>query len=118
MSLRKAFLPPIIGCLLLYIVLGMMKWDSEGAGLRILATMIGTFGMFVLFLPTTIAGLRNAPHYVGILVLNVVGPFFFGIGWLVALVWACISRQPDPVIVQHVYAQPPPIVTRQDVPNS
>lgn len=65
---------------------------------------------YFFFLPTTIAGLRDCPSYLGILVINVLGSLVIGIGWLVALVWALVERKPQSpqqVLVQNIYHQPP-----------
>ena len=42
------------------------------------------------FLPTIIAVARNHPHKLPIILVNVLGSFLWGIGWVVALVWSLI----------------------------
>jgi len=42
-------------------------------------------------LPTIIALRKNHPHKIPIILVNVIGGLFWGIGWLVALVWCFIT---------------------------
>lgn len=57
------------------------------------------FGLFY-FVPTFIAFVRNAPSKLGVFLLN----FFLGwtfLGWIGALIWACVSKNPVTVIVNN-----------------
>ena len=47
-------------------------------------------GISLFFLPTIIASRVNHPHKVPIVIINILGGLFFGVGWLVALVWSLI----------------------------
>lgn len=42
------------------------------------------------FLPTIIAIGKNHPYKVAIVLLNVVGGLFYGIGWCAALIWCFV----------------------------
>ncbi|MEN8820244.1 MAG: superinfection immunity protein [Abyssibacter sp.] len=59
------------------------------------ATSLSLF--FILFLlplalpPTIIAVVRNHPHKAPIILVNVFGGLFYGLGWVVALVWCFIT---------------------------
>lgn len=48
----------------------------------------------VYFLPIIIAAVRNMRHAVAISVLTVVAGWTF-VGWVVALVWACLDKPPE-----------------------
>jgi hypothetical protein len=48
----------------------------------------------IYFLPVIIAAVRNMRHAVAISVLTVVAGWTF-VGWVVALVWACMDK-PEP----------------------
>lgn len=48
----------------------------------------------VYFLPLIVAAWRNMPNAVAIVVLNVVAGWTF-VGWVVALVWACLDKPPE-----------------------
>lgn len=47
------------------------------------------------FLPVIIAAIRNMRHAVAISVLTVVAGWTF-VGWVVALVWACLDKPLEP----------------------
>lgn len=49
----------------------------------------------VYFLPVIIASVRNMRNAVAISVLTVVAGWTFA-GWVVALVWACMDKPPEP----------------------
>jgi hypothetical protein len=55
------------------------------------------------FLPTIIAALRNSRNILGIFLLNLFLSWT-GIGWIIALIWACTSQPKAP----YVYAYAPP----------
>ena len=42
------------------------------------------------FLPTIIAIRKNHPYKIAIILINIFGGLFYGLGWLVALVWCFI----------------------------
>jgi uncharacterized membrane protein YedE/YeeE len=115
--LFKAFLPPVVVWALvtaIFVIASIMsisegRNDADrvvGGSVFISACAIPLSCLF--FLPTIVAGLRNAPSYAGILLVNVIGSFLFGLGWFVALVWACIDRYQQPVVIQQHFYQPPP----------
>lgn len=55
------------------------------------------FGGYLL--PSIIAAIRNAPSFIGILILNIFAGWTF-IGWVIALIWASINKDPvAPVII-------------------
>lgn len=56
------------------------------AMLTLLIFVVMIFGG--LFLPTIIARYRKHNNLGAIFVTNLVGMFFFGIGWIIALVWS------------------------------
>ena len=55
------------------------------------------FGLLMLlllplaFLPTILALKNNHPYKVAIILINILGGLFWGLGWLVALVWCFIT---------------------------
>ncbi len=106
--LFKAFLPPGIACILWYGFLTLMRWDSEGMGMLFLGVVFAPPVFLFLFLPTLIAAFRRAPRYAAIVVLNVIGSWFFGLGWIAALIWALVDKKSELVVVQHIYQSPPP----------
>lgn len=59
------------------------------------ATSLGLIFVFLLLplalLPTIIAVARNHPHKIPIILVNVLGGLFYGLGWVVALVWCFIT---------------------------
>lgn len=98
--LLRAFLPAAIpsGLLIGVLTLGSVSarmqrhsWEPElPNGLWIIpTTAMVCAGLFLYFLPTTIAALRRSRHYWGILITNTLG-FIWGIPWLIALVWAVL----------------------------
>lgn len=114
--LLKAFLPPLVIILPAEIIVAGAIWDyaQTATGDPSLAIVIlgGAWlvGPSLFFLPTIVAGLRDAPNYWGILTTNVLGSLVIGIGWLAALIWAFIDKRPQPIVVQqHFYrSQSPP----------
>ncbi len=112
----KAFVPPgiVIAPMSLFAVVAVLSptVDSASAGGSLLVAAAVSVAAMMYFLPTTVAALREAPSYVGILIVNTVGGLFL-IGWIAALIWAFVDRQPGPVIVQNIYHGPAP-----QAPNS
>ncbi|KKC98617.1 superinfection immunity protein [Photobacterium halotolerans] len=47
--------------------------------------------IFLFFLPTIIAINKKHPHRIAIIATNLIGGLFWGVGWLIALVW-CLIR--------------------------
>jgi len=43
------------------------------------------------FLPTILALKNNHPHKVAIILVNIFGGLFWGLGWFVALIWCFIT---------------------------
>lgn len=54
------------------------------------------FFVVIAFLPTIIAVTRKHPQTLPIVLVNILGGLFFGLGWLVALVWCFIVPQSAP----------------------
>lgn len=102
----KAFVPPgvVIVPMSLFAIVAILSptVDSGSAGATLFVAVAASVAALVFFLPTTIAGLREAPSYMGILIVNTVGGLFL-IGWIAALIWAFVDRQPVPVVVQNIY---------------
>jgi len=48
--------------------------------------LIGAIGIFLL--PTYIANKKGHPAQTSIMITNIVGGVFYGIGWIIALIWA------------------------------
>lgn len=83
-------------------------------GLGITGLLQSVVFLPLALLPTIIAILKNHPQKIPIILVNVIGGLFWGIGWLVALVWCFITpkematRQGDAVMqnaAQDVAAQ-------------
>lgn len=64
----------------------MNALSDLGAILTLLLFVVMIFGG--LFLPTIIARYRKHNNLGAIFVTNLIGMFFFGIGWIVALIWS------------------------------
>lgn len=47
----------------------------------------------IYFIPTIVAYSRKKSNRVAIFMLNLFAGWFFGIGWIVALVWACTNEK-------------------------
>ena len=45
----------------------------------------------LFFLPTIIAVKKDHPHRIPIILVNILGGLFFGVGWLIALIWCFIE---------------------------
>lgn len=56
-----------------------------GMGLLLLATVV----VCAYFIPTAIAVKRGHPNCLPIVLINIFAGWIYGIGWLVAIVWAC-----------------------------
>ena len=54
-----------------------------------LAAFAGLAAFGIYFLPTLIVIKRRRPNFWGIFVVNLAGSLIFGIGWIIALIWAC-----------------------------
>lgn len=46
------------------------------------------------FLPTLVAICRNHHNTMAIFVMNLLLGWFFGLGWVIALIWACTAVDP------------------------
>ena len=81
----------------------------EGIGQAFTGLIVSIFVLVAVFvavalwlLPTFIAAQRHHPSIMAIAVLNILGSWFLGIGWLLALIWALSnngSRFQAPVVV-------------------
>lgn len=47
--------------------------------------------LIIFFLPAIVAYRGNHPHKFPILIVNIIGGLFFGLGWFIALVWCFIK---------------------------
>lgn len=56
--------------------------------------VVGGVSLFIYFIPSFAAGTRHR-NFNAILVLNIFLGWTF-IGWVIALVWACMDSQKDP----------------------
>ncbi len=45
------------------------------------------------FLPTIIALIKNHPYKIPIIIINVLGGLFWGVGWLISLIWCFITPE-------------------------
>ena len=72
-----------------------------GGGLFVLAFWMIAVGL--AFLPTLIAALRHHPSVGGIFVVNLFLGMFCGLGWVIALAWACSATHVNVAIIR----QPP-----------
>ena len=45
----------------------------------------------IFFLPTIIAIKKQHPHKTAIIICNIIGGLFWGLGWLIAIIWCFIS---------------------------
>ncbi len=54
------------------------------------ALILALIGLAIFVLPTWIAVSKKHPHRTAIAVTNLIGGLVFGIGWLIALIWALI----------------------------
>lgn len=82
--------------------------DKEGTAILggiFLIFVVG--GSFLYFIPSTIAGFRGHPKYLGILITNTLAGMTV-IGWVVALVWS-FNDPPKPQIVNVYPGSPPPL---------
>jgi predicted branched-subunit amino acid permease len=65
-------------------------------------------GFVAFFLPTFVSMRRNHRNHLAIVTLNFVlivvwlwlGSFFFLLGWVIALIWACLAQRRDAVRAQ------------------
>lgn len=74
---------------------------------------IGAVCAVFWMLPSLIAAYRNHPQFMAIWAINVVGAWFVGIGWLVALIWSLVNPAQTAVISLPQQA-PPPLPTPSD----
>lgn len=68
-------------------------WSTTNGPLLIAYAIVFTVLLALYFLPTVVAGLQHRRQLVAIFVLNLVAGWTF-IGWVAALVWACIADSP------------------------
>ncbi len=101
---RKPYVRPLTVMLLLLLLLGLsalMTNRNEAEREQILTCFVlgipiaAAIVCFAL-VPYWIAKSRNHPQRDAIGLLGFIGAFVFGIGWLIALVWAFTARPPDP----------------------
>jgi hypothetical protein len=79
---------------------------NEGIGLLIITLSLGLY-----LLPTFVCCTRAHHQTLAIIVLNIVGGWT-GVGWLIALVWACTAVQsPQPPPERPTPQEKPPIDT-------
>jgi hypothetical protein len=84
--------------------------DRQAKRAWVIIAAVVTTGAIIFFLPTSIAALRGAPSYLGILLVNLIGGPFL-LGWLAALIWSFVDRRAEPAVVQNIYQSSPPTGT-------
>jgi len=72
---------------------------SSGSGMFFVVFLIF---LPIFFLPTIIAFRKNHHQKVAIAIVNVIGGLFYGIGWLIALVWSLIEPREDSPVARSV----------------
>ncbi len=91
---------------------------SEGIGQAFIGLIISVLVLVAVFvgvalwaLPIFIAAKRHHPSLMAIAVLNILGSWVFGIGWLIALIWALSnnSSRAQVVVVNNTPAQAAPV---------
>ena len=71
------------------------------------------FLLAIYFIPTIVAFSRNKNNRTAIFVLNL----FLGwtlVGWIVSLVWACISDKPQTIVMNNSFSENKPIGKTED----
>jgi predicted branched-subunit amino acid permease len=80
-----------------------MRWEGV---MEFLILPVGlVVGFVAFFLPTFVSMRRNHRNHLAIVTLNFVliavwlwlGSFFFFLGWVIALIWACLAQRRDAV---------------------
>lgn len=93
----KVFLGVSLACILMILAI-MIAMQAWGLGHRIESSIplfcYLAFAFYVYFTPTLIAGVREHWNLLAIFVMNFVLGWFGGLGWIIALIWACTSRPP------------------------
>lgn len=64
------------------------------------------FLVWVLCIPGLIAKNKNHPHASVIGILGVVGGLLFFVGWIIALIWACVLPKESDEMVRKIKASP------------
>ena len=58
--------------------------------------LVGILGLVLWLLPTIIAFKIKHPHKIAIMLLNIIGTLFLGLGWIVALIWCFLFQKTTP----------------------
>lgn len=122
MKFGKAFIVPFIlfGLVILIILISFISilfgvsGEDAGAGAMLIAMAVGVGGAFYL-MPAFIAGIRDAPNYSMILLINILAGWTV-LGWIAMVIWAIVDKAERPVVVHqiihHEYprqSEPPPL---------
>lgn len=81
-------------------LLAQSEATTDAADALLSVVLIG-LGLLVFFVPTIIAVLRKHHNTAAIVMMNLLGGLFCGIGWIVALVWCFTSPPPQQAITIH-----------------
>jgi hypothetical protein len=74
-------------------------WYSENTATLSNWAVFGVIFVGGYLLPSIVAAIRNAPSFLGILLLNIFVGWTF-IGWIISLIWASVNKEPvAPVII-------------------
>lgn len=74
--------------------------DGEAAYFAILIIVLAggaIIGFLIFMLPTLVAFIRGNPHKWLIFLLNILGSWFLGVGWFLALFWALAPEFVEPL---------------------
>jgi ABC-type Fe3+-siderophore transport system permease subunit len=63
----------------------------EAILIAVVAIVLGAIGLVIYVIPTIVAFKRRARNRVLILLLNILGGWFYGIAWVAALLWAFLD---------------------------
>jgi uncharacterized membrane protein YagU involved in acid resistance len=82
-----------------YLLIKLGNASPEAGLILSIVLAIILFPLTIYFLPSIIAWKRKHRNFLALFVLNACLAPVCGIGWVVALVWACLN-EPTPVVVQ------------------
>lgn len=108
----------IAGGFLAMVAIGWYIWHVSGHGFEathngignaIIGTIVIASGLMLFFAPTMIAIHRKHASTGAIVVVNLLGSIFCGIGWIIALIWSLsdpAGKGASVQVVNNVTAQP------------
>jgi hypothetical protein len=115
----------ITGVLTILSLLGVLIEISEGKDPGNVPVMVAVFWLVVAiyFTPTLIADYRQKHNLVPIALINLFLGWFFGIGWVVTLIWSLMYdspvREAPPIATQVIVnAAPPASVAEAKTPEA